>query len=55
MGLSSRPVGAFGAMRRTSKRRHMRSNIGYLTTSNAGKREMIETWVSEIREGLAGS
>ncbi len=53
MGLSSRPVGAFGAMRRTSKRRHMRSNIGYLTTSNAGKRNEIEGWVSEIRSGLA--
>jgi hypothetical protein len=55
MGLSSRPVGAFGAMRRTSKRRHMRSNIGYLTTSNAGKREVIEGWVAEIREGIAGT
>jgi hypothetical protein len=54
MGLSSRPVGAFGAMRRTSKRRHMRSNIGYLTTSNATKREVIEGWVAEIREGIAG-
>jgi hypothetical protein len=53
MGLSSRPVGAFGAMRRTSKRRHMRSNIGYLTTSNAGKREVIEGWVAEIREAIA--
>jgi hypothetical protein len=54
MGLSSRPVGAFGAMRRTSKRRHMRSNIGYLTTSNASKRELIEGWVAEIREAMAG-
>jgi hypothetical protein len=55
MGLSSRPVGAFGAMRRTSKRRHMRSNIGYLTTSNAGKREVIEGWVAEIRAGIPRS
>jgi hypothetical protein len=54
MGLSSRPVGAFGAMRRTSKRRHMRSNIGYLTTSNATKREEIEGWVEEIRAGIDG-
>jgi len=54
MGLSSRPVGAFGAMRRTSKRRHMRSNIGYLTASNTGKREIIERWVAEIREAIAG-
>jgi hypothetical protein len=55
MGLSSRPVGAFGALRRTSKRRHMRSNIGYLTTSNAAKRELIEGWLAEIREGIAGA
>jgi len=35
-GLSGRPAGPFGAFRRTSKRRHMRTNLGYLTTANAG-------------------
>ena len=35
-GLGGRPAGPFGAFRRTSKRRHMRTNLGYLTTANAG-------------------
>jgi hypothetical protein len=48
MGLTSRPSGAFGAVRRTSKRRHMRSNMGYLTSSNAGKKGLIESWAAEI-------
>ena len=47
-GLSSRPMGAFGAFRRTSKRRHMRTNIGYLTTMNANHKTVIDAWVAEI-------
>jgi hypothetical protein len=55
MGLSARPGGAFGAIRRTSKRRHMRTNIGYLTTSNTGKKELIERWLAGIREGIGAA
>lgn len=47
-GLESRPMGAFGALRRTSKRRHMRTNIGYLTTMNANHKTVIDAWVAEI-------
>ena len=47
-GQSARQVGAFGAFRRTSKRRHMRTNIGYLTTMNASHKPMIDAWVAEI-------
>lgn len=44
-GLEARPMGAF---RRSSKRRHMRSNLGYLTTANASYRRVIQEWVVEI-------
>lgn len=42
------PMGAFGAFRRTSKRRHMRTNLSYLTTTNASYKRTIEEWVVEI-------
>jgi hypothetical protein len=47
-GFEGRPMGAFGAFRRTSKRRHMRTNLGYLTTANAGYKRVIQEWVAEI-------
>lgn len=47
-GLNSRPMGPLGAMRRSSKRRHMRTNIGYLTTMNANHKTVIDAWVAEI-------
>ncbi len=47
-GLGSRPMGTLGALRRTSKRRHMRTNIGYLTTMNASQKTVIDSWVAEI-------
>ena len=47
-GLGGRPLGALGAFRRTSKRRHMRTNLGYLTTANAGYKRVIQEWVVEI-------
>ena len=47
-GLNSRPAGPFGAFRRTTKRRHMRTNIGYLTTMNANHKPVIDAWVAEI-------
>jgi hypothetical protein len=52
-GLSARPTGGFGAMRRTSKRRHMRTNIGYLTASSSGKKTLIKRWVAELRAAIA--
>jgi len=47
-GLAGRPMGAFGAFRRTSKRRHMRTNLSYLTTANSGYKRAIQIWVEEI-------
>ncbi len=47
-GLGGRPMGAFGAFRRSSKRRHMRTNLSYLTTANAGYKQVIQEWVEEI-------
>jgi hypothetical protein len=46
--LRSRPMGEFGGLRRPSKRRHMRSNLGYLTAANAGYKHIIQEWVEEI-------
>ena len=46
--LGGRPMGAFGAFRRTSKRRHMRTNLAYLTTANASYKQVIQEWVVEI-------
>jgi hypothetical protein len=47
-GLAGRPAGPFAAFRRSSKRRHMRTNLGYLTTANAGHKAVIQAWVDEI-------
>jgi hypothetical protein len=47
-GLGERPAGAFGAFRRSSRRRHMRTNLGYLATANANYRAAIKQWVEEI-------
>lgn len=47
-GLGRRPMGAFGALRPTSKRRHIRTNMGYLTTANASHKQVIQEWVAEI-------
>ena len=47
-GVGGRPAGAFGAFRRSSKRRHMRTNLGYLTTANSSHKAAIKRWVEEI-------
>ena len=47
-GPNARSMGPFGASRHSSKRRHMRTNIGYLTTMNANHKPMIDAWVAEI-------
>jgi hypothetical protein len=54
-GLGGRPAGPFGAFRRTSKRRHMRTNLGYLTTANTGHKQVIQAWVDEIGERMRES
>lgn len=47
-----RSLSPFAAMRRTSKRRHMRQNVGYLTARSGPRKEEIQDWVDEIRAGL---
>jgi hypothetical protein len=51
-GLTGRPAGPFGALRRSSKRRHMRTNLTYLTTANSGYKPLIKRWVAEIDERI---
>ena len=49
-----RPVGAFSAMRRSSKRRHVRDNVRYLTTQSGSKKLEIEAWVDAIASRTRG-
>jgi hypothetical protein len=49
-----RPLGPFGAMRRTSRRRHMRENVRYLTTQSGGKKPLIQAWADEITARTRG-
>lgn len=51
-GLQARPMGAFGAFRRTSKRRQMRTNISYLANASTNRRAQIEEWAAEIARRL---
>ncbi len=43
-----RPLGPFAAFRRTSRRRHQRDNVKYLTTTAAGVKATIRAWESGI-------
>jgi hypothetical protein len=54
-GLTGRPAGPFGAFRRSSKRRHMRTNLSYLTTANSGYKAAIKQWVAEIHTRIGGA
>lgn len=45
---TGRPLGPFAAMRRTSKRRHQRENVKYLTTNAGGFKATIQAWADEI-------
>jgi hypothetical protein len=47
---TSRPMGAFGAIRRTSKRRHQKTNIQYLQTVGIKQKDLIKAWADEIME-----
>ena len=49
-----KPLGPFSAIRRTSRRRHMRENVRYLTVQSGSKKPEIEAWVSEIAERTRG-
>lgn len=49
-----RPLGAFGAVRRTSRRRHMRENVRYLTVQSGGKKPLIQAWADEITARTRG-
>jgi len=45
---TTRPTGAFGAIRRSSKRRHQKTNIQYLQTVGIKQKDLIQAWVDEI-------
>ena len=47
---TTRPTGAFGAIRRSSKRRHQKTNIQYLQTVGIRQKDEIEAWVDAIME-----
>jgi hypothetical protein len=47
---TTRPTGAFGAMRRSSKRRHQKTNIQYLQTVGIKQKDEIKAWVDAIME-----
>ncbi len=47
---TTRPTGAFGAIRRSSKRRHQKTNIQYLQTVGIRQKDDIRAWVDTIME-----
>lgn len=49
-----KPLGAFSAMRRTSRRRHVRDNVRYLTTQSGTKKAELQAWVEEIAAQMRG-
>ena len=51
---AGRPLGPFAAMRRTSKRRHQRENVKYLTTKAGGLKPVIQAWADEIAARTKG-
>lgn len=48
-GASERLVGPIAASRRSSKRRHQRDNVRYLTARAGRMKGPIDAWVAEIR------
>ncbi len=53
-GSMGRPMNPLAAMRRNSKRRHMRDNVRYLTAKSGSRKPEINAWVQEITERLNG-
>jgi hypothetical protein len=51
-GSARRPMSPFAAMRRTSKKRHMRENVRYLTAKAGNRKPEIQAWVEEISARL---
>ncbi len=50
-GSSARPaLGPLAAMQRSSKRRHQRENVRYLTARGGNAKQAIQEWVEEIGE-----
>jgi hypothetical protein len=47
---TTRPTGAFGAIRRSSKRRHQKTNIQYLQTVGIKQKDEIKAWVDAIMD-----
>jgi len=47
-----RPSGLTGGLRRSGKRRDMRSNAGYLTGSNTTKKDLVVEWTIEVRQAV---
>jgi len=46
---SERPLGPIAQKRALSKRRHTRSNMGYLTIRARHTKPLVEAWTSELR------
>jgi hypothetical protein len=51
-GSTGRPLSPLAAARRTSKRRHMRDNVQYLTAKSGSRKPEINAWVQEIAARL---
>ena len=51
---AGRPLGPFAAMRRTSRRRHQRENVKYLTTKSSGAKIVIQAWADAITDRSRG-
>ena len=44
-----RPLGPLAQRRAASKRRHTRSNLGYLAIAARGMKPLVQAWVKELR------
>jgi hypothetical protein len=51
-GSAGRPLSPLAAMRRTSKKRHLRENVRYLTAKAGSRKPEIQVWVEEISARL---
>jgi hypothetical protein len=49
---ASPPPGLTGMLRRSGKRRTQRANAGYLTGSNAKKKELVMEWTVAVRTAV---
>ena len=49
---ADRQASLTGGLRRSGKRRDMRSNAGYLTGSNITKKDLVVEWTTEVRRAV---